>query len=63
MKRQRMSDFRPSICSCTGSLAAKEGKLQNRPKSLNPFTAFRHYRAARMFLAASKALFLDTKVE
>ncbi|KAF8140218.1 hypothetical protein EV363DRAFT_1311935, partial [Boletus edulis] len=43
------------------ALAAKEAKLQNRPKSFNPFTVFRHYRAARMFLSASKAFFHDTK--
>ncbi|KAF8546067.1 hypothetical protein OG21DRAFT_1528071 [Imleria badia] len=43
------------------ALAAKEAKLQSRQKSINPFTVLRHYRAARMFHAASKALFVDTK--
>lgn len=36
--------------------------LEQRHKSKNPFKAFANYRAARMFLAASKSLYNETKV-
>lgn len=63
MKSKGVSKIDSSIYSCTGSLAAEEAKLQNRPMSLNPFTMYRHYRAERIFHGAAKAFYRDTKVD
>ncbi|KAG9309317.1 hypothetical protein JVU11DRAFT_10805 [Chiua virens] len=42
-------------------LTVVEENLKNRPKSFNPFTVFRNYRAERIFLSASKSFYRNTK--
>ena len=43
-------------------LMLQKAELEQRPRSKNPVKAFANYRAARMFLVASKSLYLATKV-
>jgi hypothetical protein len=43
-------------------LMLQKAELEQRPKSKNPLKAFANYRAARMFLVASKSLYFATKV-
>jgi len=42
-------------------LLRKKEELEQRPKTRNPFKAFENYRAARVFLAASKNLYIATR--
>jgi len=42
-------------------LKVEKAKLQDNRKTLNPFKAFLNYRAARLFHAGSRALYLQTK--
>lgn len=44
------------------SLRVQKEKLQDNRKTLNPFKAFLTYRTARLFHAASRAVYLQTKV-
>lgn len=43
-------------------LMLQKAELEQRPKSKNPLKAYTNYRAARMFLVASKSLYVATKV-
>lgn len=43
-------------------LMQQKAELEGRPKSKNPLTAIANYRAARVFLAASRSLYFATKV-
>ena len=43
-------------------LMLQKAELEQRPKSKKPWKLFANYRAARMFLAATKSLYVATKV-
>lgn len=43
-------------------LVLRKAELEQRPKTKNPFKMFANYRAARLFLVASKSLYKATKV-
>ena len=45
-----------------GSLNAKKAELQDKRKTLNPFKVLLNYRAVRLFHAASKTLYRQTRV-
>ena len=43
-------------------LMLQKAELEQRPKSKKPWKLLANYRAARMFLAATKSLYIATKV-
>lgn len=50
------------VYSCISSLRAQKAKIQDNRKTLNPFKAFLNYRTARLFHAASRAVYIQTRV-
>ena len=49
----------PHFRSCVSSLREEHAKLQDSRKTLNPF---RNYKAVKSFDAASRALYIQTRV-
>ncbi|KAF9230235.1 hypothetical protein BU15DRAFT_69369 [Melanogaster broomeanus] len=57
----RDQDFFTTTKTKYDELMEKREKIEQRPKSFNPFKLFTNYRAIRLFYASTKSLYLETR--